>query len=181
QELPKPITKLTWDNAVLVSPATAERLKAGGFPSAQGGEHGNITSRLVELRYGGRTVRGALLVVVGHPDDCATVHLGYGRRRAGHLGTGAGFDANAIRTSDAPWFGGGLDIVSTGDTFSLACTQFHHLMPGREQHAGRRQESGAARARDALDSRRYLLPRAGGQSRNVLSAGAVHAVRERAL
>ena len=141
QELPKQITKLTWDNAVLVSPATAERLKAGGFPSAQGGEHGNITSSLVELRYGGRTVRGALLVVVGHPDDCATVHLGYGRRRAGHLGTGAGFDANAIRTSDAPWFGGGLDIVNTGDTISLACTQFHHLMEGRGMvHAVTRDE-----------------------------------------
>ena len=131
QELPKPITKLTWDNAVLVSPATAERLKAGGVPSAQGGEHGNITSSLVELRYRGRKVRGALFVVVGHPDDCATVHLGYGRRRAGHLGTGAGFDANAIRTSDAPWFGGGLEIVNTGETYSLACTQYHHLMEGR--------------------------------------------------
>jgi molybdopterin-containing oxidoreductase family iron-sulfur binding subunit len=69
---------------------------------------------------------------VGHPDDCATVHLGYGRRRGGHLGTGAGFDANALRTSDAPWFSGGLEIVNTGDNFSLACTQFHHLMEGRD-------------------------------------------------
>ena len=131
QELPKPITKLTWDNAVLVSPATAARLRSGGAPSFQGGEHGQIVSDVVELRYGGRSVRGPIFVVVGHPDDCVTVHTGYGRARAGHVGTGAGFDANAIRTSGAPWFDGGLEVVKTGDTCSLACTQDHHLMEGR--------------------------------------------------
>ena len=89
QELPKPITKLTWDNAVLVSPTTAERLKAVGKPAMQGGEHGQIISDVVELRYRGRTVKGALFVVAGHPDGCATVHLGYGRTRAGHVGSRA--------------------------------------------------------------------------------------------
>ena len=83
QELPKPITKLTWDNAVLVSPATAERLKAARHAGDQGGEHGQIISDVVELRYRGRTVRGALFAVAGHPDDCVTVHLGYGRTRGG--------------------------------------------------------------------------------------------------
>jgi MoCo/4Fe-4S cofactor protein with predicted Tat translocation signal len=133
QELPKPITKLTWDNAVLVSPATAARLKAGGRPALQGGEHGQIISDVVELRYRGRAVRGALFTVVGHPDDCATVHLGYGRTRAGHVGTQTGFDANRLRTSDAMSFGGGLEIVATGATYPLACTQYHHLMEGRGQ------------------------------------------------
>ena len=61
----------------------------------QGGEHGQIISDVVELRYRGRTVRGALFAVAGHPDDCVTVHLGYGRTRAGHVGTGAGFNAYA--------------------------------------------------------------------------------------
>jgi len=131
QELPKPITKLTWDNAVLVSPATAAKLKATNSPSFQGGEHGQIISDIVELRYRGRSVRGALFPVVGHADDCATVHLGYGRTRAGTLGTGAGFNANAIRTADAPCYGGGCDVAGTGDTTSLACTQYHHLMEGR--------------------------------------------------
>jgi MoCo/4Fe-4S cofactor protein with predicted Tat translocation signal len=131
QELPKPITKLTWDNAILVSPATAERLKVGGSPSITGGEHGQIVSDVVELRYDGRSVRGAVFTVVGHADDCVTVHAGYGRARAGHVGTGAGFNTNAIRTSDAPWSGRGAELVNTGDTFSLACTQYHHLMEGR--------------------------------------------------
>jgi molybdopterin-containing oxidoreductase family iron-sulfur binding subunit len=141
QELPKPITRLTWDNAVIVSPATADRLRAGGEPAWQGGEHGQIISHVVELRYRGRTVRGPVFPVAGHPDSCVTVHAGYGRSRAGHLGTGAGFNANLIRTSDAMWFGGGLEIVDTGETTSLACTQYHHLMEGRGMiHAVTRDE-----------------------------------------
>jgi MoCo/4Fe-4S cofactor protein with predicted Tat translocation signal len=133
QELPKPLTKLTWDNAVIVSPATAAKLKAGGGPAFQGGEHGQIISDVVELRFQGRTARGALFVVVGHPDDSATVHLGYGRTRAGHVGNGRGFDANALRTADAMAFGAGLEIVATGQSYPLACTQYHHLMEGRGQ------------------------------------------------
>src|SRR5262249_2073754 len=83
QELPKPITKLTWDNAVIVSPRTAARWHDENRPSAQGGEHGQIISDVVELTVGGRTVRGAVFAVAGHADDCATVHLGYGRARGG--------------------------------------------------------------------------------------------------
>jgi MoCo/4Fe-4S cofactor protein with predicted Tat translocation signal len=131
QELPKPITKTTWDNAVFVSPATAARLHGSVSPSAQGGEHGQIVCDVVELRYRGRTSRGAIFPVVGHPDECVTVHLGYGRTRAGRVGTGAGFNANAIRTTEALWSGTGVEVVRTGDRFSLACTQYHHLMEGR--------------------------------------------------
>jgi molybdopterin-containing oxidoreductase family iron-sulfur binding subunit len=131
QELPKPITKLTWDNAVFVSAATAERLKSVESPSFQGGEHGQIISDVVELKYQGRSVRGTLFAVVGHPDDCVTVHVGYGRTRAGHVGTGAGFNANAIRTSSAMSFGAGVEIALTGERAPLACTQYHHLMEGR--------------------------------------------------
>ena len=131
QELPKPITKLTWDNAVIVSPATAERLKASNDPAFTGGEHGQIVSGIVEVRLQGRSVRGPLFAVVGHPDDCATVHLGYGRTHAGHVGTGAGFNASLIRTSDALFHARGAEIVNTGTTYPLACTQYHHLMEGR--------------------------------------------------
>jgi molybdopterin-containing oxidoreductase family iron-sulfur binding subunit len=132
QELPKPITRVTWDNAVYVSPATAVKLQGHESPAATGGEHGQIVSDVVDLRYRGRTVRGTMFTVAGHPDDCVTVHLGYGRARAGQVGTGAGFNANAIRTSDALSFGGGAEIVRTGQRASLACTQYHHLMEGRQ-------------------------------------------------
>jgi MoCo/4Fe-4S cofactor protein with predicted Tat translocation signal len=131
QELPKPVTRLTWDNAVFVSPATAARLSIGAAPSATGGEHGQLESDVVELRYRGRSVRGAVFPVPGHADDCVTIHLGYGRTRGGRLGTGAGFNANAIRTSGALWQGGGLAIARTGERHPLACTQSHHLMEGR--------------------------------------------------
>jgi MoCo/4Fe-4S cofactor protein with predicted Tat translocation signal len=131
QELPKPITKLTWDNAVLVSPATAARLGVGGHPSMQGGEHGQIVTDVVELRAEGRLVRGAVFTVPGHADDCVTVHLGYGRRRGGRVAAGAGFDANAVRSSASPWSAGGVEVIRTGSRFSLACTQYHHLMEGR--------------------------------------------------
>ena len=112
QELPKPITKLTWDNAALLSPATAQK---------QGVENGEV----VELRYRGRTVTAPVWTLPGQPDDTVTVHLGYGRTRAGRVGDGAGFDANRIRTSDAPWNGTGLQIAKTGKTRALACAQDH--------------------------------------------------------
>ena len=131
QELPKPITRLTWDNAVITSPATATRLLASEKPSFQGGEHGQIVTDVVELTFRGRSVRGAIFAVPGHPDDCVTVHLGYGRARGGRVAAGAGFDANAIRTADALSFGAGVEVTKTGDRFSLACTQYHHLMEGR--------------------------------------------------
>ncbi|MGE3958993.1 MAG: TAT-variant-translocated molybdopterin oxidoreductase [Vicinamibacterales bacterium] len=131
QELPKPITKLVWDNAVIASPATAEKLKASNDPAARGGEHGTIESSVVELNYKGRTIRGPIFGVPGHPDDCVTVHLGYGRTRAGHIGSGPGFNAYAVRTSDGLWAGGGLEVATTDETFPLACTQYHHLMEGR--------------------------------------------------
>ena len=131
QELPKPITKLTWDNAVLLSPATAARLGVGGHPALEGGEHGQIISDVVELRHQGRAVRGAVFVVAGHADDCVTVHLGYGRTFAGRVAAGAGFNAHAIRLADTPWTGRGLELVRTGEQHHLACTQYHHLMEGR--------------------------------------------------
>jgi molybdopterin-containing oxidoreductase family iron-sulfur binding subunit len=126
------LTKLTWDNAVLVSAATAARFGLSNKPAATGGEHGQIIGDVVDLRFRGRTVQGIAFVVAGHPDDCATLHLGHGRTRAGHVGTGVGFNANLLRTSDALWHGDGLEIARAGRRGSLACTQYHHLMDGRE-------------------------------------------------
>ena len=132
QELPKPLTHLTWDNAVLVSPAMMERVGGRARPDFTGGERGQIHGSVVEVRYRGRTVRGAMFPVAGHPDDVATLHLGYGRTRTGQVGAGRGFNAGALRTSDALGFGTGAQIVLTGETFPLACVQYHHLMEGRD-------------------------------------------------
>jgi Fe-S-cluster-containing dehydrogenase component len=132
QELPKPLTHLTWDNAVLVSPATMARIGGRARPDFTGGERGQIHGSVVEIRYRDRTVQGTMFAIAGHPDDVATLHLGYGRTRAGRVGNGRGFNAGALRTSDALSFGTGAEITLTGATFPLACVQYHHLMEGRE-------------------------------------------------
>ena len=132
QELPKPLTKLTWDNAALLSPQTARRLGLTEEIAGRGGEHGQISVSIVELNYQGRTVRAPIWIMPGHADDAVTVYLGYGRERAGRVGDGRGFNAYLLRSSDAHWSGVGLEIKGTDERYSLACTQAHHSMEGRE-------------------------------------------------
>jgi MoCo/4Fe-4S cofactor protein with predicted Tat translocation signal len=115
QELPKPMTKLTWDNAILIGPKMAERLQIQ-------------TKDVVELELNGKKVTGPVWVQAGHPDNSATIFLGYGRKRAGRVGTAQGFDAYALRTSAAPWIATGLQIRKTGDTYNLASTQGYQSM-----------------------------------------------------
>jgi molybdopterin-containing oxidoreductase family iron-sulfur binding subunit len=118
QELPKPLTKLTWDNAALMSPATAQRL-------------GVNSEEVVELSLGDRSLRAPAWIVPGHADHSVTVHLGYGRRRAGRIANGVGFDANRLRFSSALWQAAGANVRGTQETYRLACTQDHHSMEGR--------------------------------------------------
>ena len=110
QELPKPITRLTWDNAAMVSPATAQ---------AQGLNKGDV----VTLQLAGRKVDAGVYIVPGHADNSVTLHLGYGRRRSGKIGTGPGFNAYFLRTVAAPAFAMGLQLTKTGGTYSFASTQ----------------------------------------------------------
>jgi molybdopterin-containing oxidoreductase family iron-sulfur binding subunit len=126
QELPKPLTKLTWDNAVLMGPETARGLGVTIEFDALG-HHADV----VEVRLGGRSVKGPAWIVPGHPEGSLTLHLGYGRRRAGRVGTGAGFDAYPLRTSTAPWWAAGAEARRTGERYRLACTQDHWSMEGR--------------------------------------------------
>jgi MoCo/4Fe-4S cofactor protein with predicted Tat translocation signal len=118
QELPKPLTKLTWDNAALISPATAERL-------------GLRNEEVVELHSQGRTIRAPIWLLPGHADDAVTIHLGYGRWRTGRVGRATGFNAYALRTGIAPWGDTGLELRPTGERYPLASTQHHHCMEGR--------------------------------------------------
>jgi molybdopterin-containing oxidoreductase family iron-sulfur binding subunit len=136
QELPKPITKLTWGNAAVMSPATAERLGVGTGSYAHGGEHGGYDMPVVELQLDGRTVRAPVWIMPGHADRAVSVYLGHGRQHAGRIGgtveQNVGFNAYLLRTADRPWFAPGLRVVKTGDTELVACTQEHQLMENRE-------------------------------------------------
>jgi len=118
QETPKPFSKLTWDNTVQVSPATAATL-------------GIANEDLVDLSVGGRKVRGPAWIVPGLADGTVAVHLGYGRTHAGRVGNGVGFDAYPMRTTSAPWFATGAALAKTGGRYPLASTQLHHDMDGR--------------------------------------------------
>ncbi len=118
QELPKPFTKLTWDNTIQVSPATAAR-------------HGIRNEDVVELHSFRRSVTGPVWIVPGQADNTVVVHLGYGRTRAGHVANHIGFSAYDIRTSASPWTSGDAALVATRSQYRLASTQLHHNMEGR--------------------------------------------------
>jgi MoCo/4Fe-4S cofactor protein with predicted Tat translocation signal len=141
QELPKPLTKITWDNVALVSPNTAKKM--GCLPqNHEEGQHGREAyTDTIKLSLRDRTITQPLPVWVlpGQPDDVITIHLGYGRAKAGRVGTqyvtdpdgplpSGGFNAYDIRYSDSPWLGEGASITKTGERYVIASTQAHFLM-----------------------------------------------------
>jgi molybdopterin-containing oxidoreductase family iron-sulfur binding subunit len=119
QELPKPVTKLTWDNAIHIAPALAARLDLAN-------------EDLAELAVGGNAVRGPVWIVPGMADETVLVHLGYGRRAAGQVGRYIGFSAYALRGVEAPWHRGGARLSKAGGSHSLASTQTHTTMAGHD-------------------------------------------------
>ena len=118
QEAPDPMTKLTWDNAALVSPATAESL-------------GVETGDVVAIEVAGAAVEMPVWVQPGHADNAISLALGYGRTRAGRVGNGVGHNAYPIRTSAGMGFCSGASIRKTGRRHVFASTQEHHSMEGR--------------------------------------------------
>lgn len=119
QELPHPVTKITWDNSVMLSHATAQRL-------------GLKTSDIVELKLGDKSVTGAVYVQPGQADESITVQLGYGRKAAGSVGNGVGFDAGLLRESGNPWFATGAQLVKVGKGYEFGITQEHWRMENRD-------------------------------------------------
>jgi molybdopterin-containing oxidoreductase family iron-sulfur binding subunit len=145
QELPKPLTKITWDNVAFVSPRTAQRLglnQSREYNEYTGGEEGtsfintkggNLFSDLVRLSYQGAEIQKdvPVWIVPGQPDDVVTIFTGYGRTRAGRVGTGLGYNAYDVRRSDAMNYGTG-NITKTGAQTTIASTQTHFNMEGRD-------------------------------------------------
>ncbi len=129
QELPKPITKLTWDNALLLSPRTAEEL-------------GVANEELVEVTAGARTVAVPAWIQPGQPEGVATLHFGFGRRRGGRVADGVGVSAYALQTSAARFNVAGAGLRKAGGRQDLACTQGHYAIKGwleeETEEAGKR-------------------------------------------
>jgi molybdopterin-containing oxidoreductase family iron-sulfur binding subunit len=125
QECPKPITKITWDNAAFLSARTAIEL---GLAPEDRVEDAN--GRMIRLSVGGRTVEMPAWVVPGHAEKSISVYCGYGRRRAGRVGNGAGFDVYPLRSADG--MARGVKVEALDGRYEIACTQNHQLMQGRE-------------------------------------------------
>jgi molybdopterin-containing oxidoreductase family iron-sulfur binding subunit len=118
QELPDPLTKLTWDNPALVSPKTAESL-------------GLANEDRVRLDYSGRSLEIPVWLLPGMADGVVALTLGYGRSHAGRIGSRVGFDTFTVRSSKAPGFDGAVSLTKIARTYPLSATQEHGSMEGR--------------------------------------------------
>jgi molybdopterin-containing oxidoreductase family iron-sulfur binding subunit len=152
QELPKPLTKIAWDNAAFMSPNTAKKFDMRTYFPWTGGEHGRAEVSVVELEVGGKKIKAPVWILPGHADGAVTVHLGHGRERIGGEGRIAtaegtynlsvdgkqvrGFDAYPLRTSAAPW-AVPAKITKTSHTYFLACTQGHWAMAEKDPISGK--------------------------------------------
>jgi molybdopterin-containing oxidoreductase family iron-sulfur binding subunit len=114
QELPKPLFKTTWENVVAISPRLAAELKVK-------------SGDMLRVDSGGRSVEGPAWMLPGQPDRVATLFLGYGRSRAGRVGSGIGYDAYRLRSAAQPWNAVGT-VKPTGARTTLATTQEHHML-----------------------------------------------------
>ena len=119
QELPKPLTKIVWENVVAISPALAQRLMLA---------NGDI----VEVAVGARRVEGAAWIMPGQADRTVTMTLGYGRRLPDMIFDGLGYDPNPLRSIETPWRLAGATVTKTGRTAVIATTQDHNTMEGHD-------------------------------------------------
>src|SRR5579864_4285656 len=116
QELPKPMSKMTWDNPLLMGPKMADRM---------GIKSGDMVR--VELQ-NGKHLDLPVWIQAGHPDNSVTVFLGYGRTRSGRVGNEQGFNTYSLRTSDAPWIATGVKVTKNAGKYTLASTQGYQTM-----------------------------------------------------
>jgi len=119
QELPRPLTKLTWDNVAMISLATAKSM-------------GVTTGDVVRLEAAGQSVDAPVWIQPGHADGCVSVTLGYGRSQLGEVANGVGFNAGLLRSSVAAWSQALTRAQATGARLELASTQHHFSMEGRD-------------------------------------------------
>src|SRR5258708_834768 len=143
QELPKPLTKLTWDNVALVSAATAHKLGVSrqNYERSKKGREAFVDTIKLTLRDQTISKNVPVWIMPGQPDDVITIHLGYGRTRAGRVGSGTtvdpdsklpqgGFNASGIRYADQPWPATGASASKTPEQYELSATQAHFLLRG---------------------------------------------------
>ncbi|EEF61934.1 TAT-variant-translocated molybdopterin oxidoreductase [Pedosphaera parvula] len=127
QELPDPVTKITWENTILLSPATARSLNI----SVENRENNRLMVPMVKIQLDGREIEGPVWVQPGQANNVIGLALGYGRTKSGRVGTGTGYNAYALRTTQSGDIAVGAKLTLTGQRHHLAITQDHGTMEGR--------------------------------------------------
>ncbi|MCH8522997.1 MAG: TAT-variant-translocated molybdopterin oxidoreductase [Balneolales bacterium] len=125
QELPDPMTKITWDNVALVSPNTAEQLGVSRR------RFGQTDVNMVSISANGNQISVPVWVVPGHADGNITIYAGYGRDGIGKVADGVGQNIYTIRTTDTPLFISSASVSLLQQTYDIATVQDHHSMEGR--------------------------------------------------
>jgi len=139
QECPKPLIRLEWDNAAMMSLDTAA---TKGFNQED----------VIRINVEGRTIEAPVLIVYGMPNNSITLHLGYGREFAGRVGNGYGFNSYAIRSSKSPSIATADKIEKTGGTYHLAVVQNFTLIDarGNKDYEARSVQGSEALRRDLI-------------------------------
>lgn len=144
QELPKPITNLTWDNALLLSHATAAKLGVGQGTKFMGVIPMEGDADMVRITVNGRSLDVPVWVNLGQADDCAILYLGGGRSKGGQIAEvtdddtkGGGFNAYTIRMSKSLTLVENADIKRVGSSYPLANTQMHNTIDASIVDSGR--------------------------------------------
>ncbi|MBP3191067.1 TAT-variant-translocated molybdopterin oxidoreductase [Natronogracilivirga saccharolytica] len=127
QELPDPMTKITWDNVALISPNTAERI---GVPPER--RFGDPEQQVISITdENGNQIEIAAWVLPGHADNSITVYTGYGREQIGRVADQVGVNTYSLRSSTYRLFIKDVDVSTVGRTYEIASTQDHHSLEGR--------------------------------------------------
>ena len=130
QETPKPLSRTTWDNVGMVSPAMVSAWKLNQLGDQN--DHQSDAQRILVVEFQGRKVEVPYWPQPGHPDNVITLFLGYGQQRTGRVGTGTGYNAGKVRPSTAQYIGSGAKIEVTNRYWDIAVTQGHFSMDERE-------------------------------------------------
>ncbi|HEX2865462.1 MAG TPA: TAT-variant-translocated molybdopterin oxidoreductase [Ignavibacteriales bacterium] len=118
QELPHPVSKVVWDNYAAISPATAKELGVDYYDK-------------IEVSLGSRKQEFPVFIQPGTADGAIVIELGYGRWKAGEVGSGVGINANMLMSKDAritPFIYNEVSVRKTSGTYKLVTTQEQHTI-----------------------------------------------------
>jgi MoCo/4Fe-4S cofactor protein with predicted Tat translocation signal len=131
QEMPDPVTRATWDNYVIISPALARTLLDIDLNhNGQADDYEvNPPKKVVKVTVGGKTIELPSLIIPGTHPDTIGIAVGYGRSK--NIGKSAdGFGKNAfpllsLAGNTISFTHGDVTIATTGETYPVALTQTH--------------------------------------------------------